>query len=1345
MEQVFSALLQVAVTLVGVVAPVVVERLRKPSNTGQHGPMSAAALGRKKPLLDLAVLLIYGAFLSAILSHSIIISGRGSSFSLLVLGGVTLITGVTGFVLYFAWRKGFGEMTAGAMSLAALVVLLIAPGNVTKLKEEQGLEAGLPLLLPVLTLTFATSVVVMYLFGNPLGRENQPRQRRIVGIALLFLALGTSFILGFDYVNDAVRSDLAPKFQGTDEQQHAAKDLHARIRALDPVKRNHFYQLASDTMLAPEYRSAYFTIRSQAQQWDDAVAKVVKERQAPATPQVDPAATPSDPVTDYLTENAPIANDATALSIRDAAAAELSKTKFFWSPTSDSDSAKATRERQISRLQFLCTMSRHVETLDQNELLSQINERLSFVHAAPLSPRFDQLLLPMPGTDVLTRYQGVDRYRVKRFADLRKRLWPEETFDYQPYQDRSLDLAMQAAALEAAGRTPANGKAQVPIENVIFPRSLANTDPNFALQLALPRKEESYVHYRAATTLAARQLNKEDAEVVADFNKLPVNERWAIAEFLAPREHEKDLTLLTQLANAANRPTTTLSTADTRYDVAQRLEHDDRNACADSNESEICRWLFDTFSASDRKQIAELIQQPDRNGVSVTTLFASDVLEFIRKNAAHRSALDVIADPIAKAVEVIVSNKSDLDWLPKVFDDFKHLTPENRQGLLWHMAVTMYRGDGDFSLPPLPLLAVEAHSWSPAIAFTCAMLLMLPGTVGSIALAGLGARKLVERDRTRALVDAENVSGQLAGDIGLPVDLLGRESLLDRIRKLGGRGWSTIAVVGRRGIGKSRLLYELFKPSNPANAAAVSVWIPAPTSYDEGEFVESVFERLALRTERAVADQLQAKPLAVRLLERRQAQVGVWMFVTAAISLVILLAVAQERTFRPDLKATWVPILILATLAMATLVRFLASEVQPIDLTSWLERDRSRGASAVLLYREARAALTYLGNRRARAEGLPRIALKARVILMSLLVFIVSYVPLAILADPNWMLPLAISIGLAAIAAAFAARISMRPAAEHAGSSVMSLTANYRRFAATVVHHVEAGALDQQRGVMICIDELDKVIDEDAVRDFLRRMKGIFEVPGVYYYISLAEDTLARLYLASAQGKNEIDSSLDHIVRAQPLTFEDSEKLVQAYAKRLGFSSVDERLSVVIAAVSFGVPRDIIRRCDEVVSNWVGQIEGRLSVPQPAAVARAVRLERVLLAAEREGWARQIREGLSAEAEVAATFAAELFNKFEDEAGRRVIALLWTLSMCEVGASAKKGKSEFWSQIYRFGYDLPVMPLSDLATAIDEISSPPTAPPEPPPARRPRFHLQRAQQVFGMTGAGENGSTRTPL
>jgi hypothetical protein len=152
----------------------------------------------------------------------------------------------------------------------------------------------------------------------------------------------------------------------------------------------------------------------------------------------------------------------------------------------------------------------------------------------------------------------------------------------------------------------------------------------------------------------------------------------------------------------------------------------------------------------------------------------------------------------------------------------------------------------------------------------------------------------------------------------------------------------------------------------------------------------------------------------------------------------------------------------------------------------------------------------------------------------------------------------------------------------------MSLIADFRAYATEVIYRLRRGALGYEAGsghsprVVFCIDELDKIVEEGELRNFLRKMKALFEVQGCYYYMSLAEDSWIALYHGASSGKNEVDSALDHIVRIPAADLSDVMEIVRDYGRsRLDDARAVDRMVEPLAAAAFGVPRDALRWCDE--------------------------------------------------------------------------------------------------------------------------------------------------------------------
>src|SRR5262249_14379115 len=162
--------------------------------------------------------------------------------------------------------------------------------------------------------------------------------------------------------------------------------------------------------------------------------------------------------------------------------------------------------------------------------------------------------------------------------------------------------------------------------------------------------------------------------------------------------------------------------------------------------------------------------------------------------------------------------------------------------------------------------------------------------------------------------------------------------------------------------------------------------------------------------------------------------------------------------------------------------------------TPWLERDRAQNLQTAMLYRRARRALQFLAGRR-RAE-IPAVVSSRRgwiAVLVPTLVIPLCFARelgvlgflLLLFAVPVWM-----TIG---------SLLWLSPkqtAPESRAKGLMALISEYRDLASFTVSRLRQGALGppQEHGgrVIVCIDELDKIIRVKELRAFLRRIKAIF-------------------------------------------------------------------------------------------------------------------------------------------------------------------------------------------------------------------------------------------------------------
>jgi hypothetical protein len=146
--------------------------------------------------------------------------------------------------------------------------------------------------------------------------------------------------------------------------------------------------------------------------------------------------------------------------------------------------------------------------------------------------------------------------------------------------------------------------------------------------------------------------------------------------------------------------------------------------------------------------------------------------------------------------------------------------------------------------------------------------------------------------------------------------------------------------------------------------------------------------------------------------------------------------------------------------------------------------------------------------------------------------------------------------------------------------TILSLTEEYRRFMQDVIIYlndaiqseVESSTEAEEVKIIIAIDELDKVLDIKRLHEMLKSIKAIFEIPNVYYLLSISEDALETYRLRHLETKNEIDSAFTHIFSIPPM---------DAATSLTFFAEADKKLNKALfpAAIVFGggVPRDMHR------------------------------------------------------------------------------------------------------------------------------------------------------------------------
>jgi hypothetical protein len=184
-------------------------------------------------------------------------------------------------------------------------------------------------------------------------------------------------------------------------------------------------------------------------------------------------------------------------------------------------------------------------------------------------------------------------------------------------------------------------------------------------------------------------------------------------------------------------------------------------------------------------------------------------------------------------------------------------------------------------------------------------------------------------------------------------------------------------------------------------------------------------------------------------------------------------------------------------------------------------------------------------------------------------------------------------------------------------TSVASLIFDFRNL-------VELIAATLPGGVVIGIDELDKIEKVKAVQKLLRDIKGIFEVTGVHFLVSISAEAVNALQLGTLRpdGRNEFNSSFYTVIEMPPLTPAEAWDLL-----RRRECPASEKLASALCLLSGGNQRELIRLADTCMS-YTAQ-------PDPEADLTAITLDETAIITVLE------RESSALQAEIVRTMAGD--------------------------------------------------------------------------------------------------------
>ncbi len=1331
-----------------------------------------------KSILDLSFIILCAAFFSLLTTDSLIVSGRNPGPGLLSIFLVILITFVYVAIMVTAWYINKTEKVIGFLAIITLTILIISPGGPFNKEQVGNGEAGLNifLLVPVIILVTITSTMLIYSFGNPLSHNVAHRSRLAVFLTLAGIGIFAAIAIGTQIDDYITKDKRTPKFSSPE-----VKDFARSVMKQPLNEKRNFYRFASEISLTEFYQNQYYTAQPlQAAPLPTPSPTTSNPSTVPST-----AATVSNSGGGAVSVPSPSPNSPTMTSeqIRQIEKKTIDdiRREYEESPRTTSFSTfldeyyrKKAYEYETSRLgnsRLELLAGKFSDSLNVTQKTATLKERLNWIHPVGFGNN-SEAVITLPDKTARKRLSIISNYRLTTILHdqekQRKELfvefsYPDEVRTYYMDEAERLQRARQDYRYyDDFDRRDILSNAYY--KPNLFPLdSHTNSDPQITNllkeQLSLPLDKEALIAYKDYKAFAAQQIkqqikNDKIDEWLTAIGQLSQKSQQALYYCLVKQNNldiEKVLALLSKLKSNGTDFKEFISSDDPVKVRKIREQLGPNPPNIDERLKPLAKKLSE-LDANDKKTLATLLETSEFSytgpSFPVEYLFTDTVLNIIDKISLsletnqQKDFLTAVLDPVWYSTKVLSNNQGEApnnqstkESLALSLEKFRNFTHDDQENILHQLAISLYQPGGLHSFDPIRLLIAQVGFWSDNAGWICATILCIPLLIAFTLLGAFFARMLVTRDRMREVISSEHSEfADVRNTLGTPVDLFGRGTLIRTLQNLAERGWSTIGIVGRRGVGKSRILHALSVSDNDYSnndtpdykkARSIRVWVSSPSKFSEEEFIVSIYEQLAMSTESAIANFLGAKPLATRIIENKMAISSTWGFGAALTLLGIIIYYMSNRLSRTDIVTIWIPILVLIFTSLGLFARYI-TKLQPVNLTSWLQREKSQNPHTYLLYKDVYKVLRTLnlnsfeGQTKEAAKGISGLG---KSIVLGILSFTIAGTALWLaiaMQNPTprgtniilWgAILVLISVGVLWL---YYFRKTERGETGNwaGGQTLMSLMVDYRTFASTVVYRLDRGALnygnDNKFTILVCIDELDKIVDFEEIRDFIRRIKAIFEIPGLYYYISIAEDTLRALYLGTATGKNEIDSAFDHIVRVPSLSCDDGEKVAQTYLqKNLESKQLPPRIARLIATIAFGVPRDIIRQCDEFIRDTFEEAEQlTTTTPNPYKLVKNIRLRQLNLAYElQQLTSRQIEKlnGTPSECVLAASDTVKDIS--HQEAAARLVLSIWLLALTEI--AVEDNDEEKWKEISErindYGYKLSDSPLLDLLAGMQEL------------------------------------------
>lgn len=356
-------------------------------------------------------------------------------------------------------------------------------------------------------------------------------------------------------------------------------------------------------------------------------------------------------------------------------------------------------------------------------------------------------------------------------------------------------------------------------------------------------------------------------------------------------------------------------------------------------------------------------------------------------------------------------------------------------------------------------------------------------------------------------------------------------------------GATSVAVSGRRGVGKTTLLRRILDtvvmpapyPSarnKPQMLPPLSVFLQAPVDYAPRDFLIDLFAQLC---ETVIAADV-GRRFGPRSLPSR-AVMRVVRFLGRLTSVVLGASIVLGLPNQPPPDAEWLV-------------------TAPQTVLRWVGLDPSSGG---------------------------------RIVFVMLLGLIGFYVLLGVISKPRSG-PLArrasseleqlrylqtmqsersVNLSRFGVGARRARQLAQQPL------TMPELVRRYRDFAQQVAENPPHG---RGLGLLVAIDELDRIANPASAEVFLNQIKATFGVPGCIYLVSVSEDALAQFERRISTLRTTVDTSFDEVVWLPDLSLQESMNLL-----RSRLTAFPDLFLALCYCLSGGVPRDLLRAARSLV------------------------------------------------------------------------------------------------------------------------------------------------------------------